>query len=103
MDKESQTNPVHHLGFGKGQSLADKACQALAQRVVPALDMRGLTGVFATSCMLFVRDHLLISLPKIRVAVPVLISRRDCVPQLAAGLLAPVADDKGHHLARRAR
>src|SRR5215475_6079493 len=39
--------------------------------------MRCLTGVFATSRMLLVGEHLLIGLPKVRVAVPVLIGRWD--------------------------
>jgi hypothetical protein len=102
MKKQTQTNLVHHLRLGKRQGLAHKARQALAQGVIPALDVRRLPGVFATRRMLLIGDHLLIGVPEIRIAVPRLIASWDCLPQLATGLFTAVTDDEGHHLTRGA-
>ena len=101
MNKQSQTNLMHCLGFRERQTLADEARQPLTQRVVPSLDMSRLPRILAASGVLFIRDDLVIGLPEIRVAMPCLISFRNCFPELAASLLAAVADDISHDLARR--
>lgn len=102
MDEQSQTNLMHHIGLREGQSLADKPRQPLSQGIIPTLDVSRLPGVFATSEVLFIGNDLLIGVPEIRVAIPCPVDLRDCCPQLAAGLLAAVANHKSDHLSGRA-
>src|SRR5690349_7904907 len=101
MQKQSQTNLMHYLGFGKRQALAHEASQPLTQRVVPSLDVRRLPRILATSRVLLIGDNLVIGFPEIRVAMSRLISFRDCCPELATSLLTAVADDVSHDLACR--
>jgi predicted amidohydrolase len=82
MQKEAQTKLVHLLRLGKRQGLAHKACESLSQRVVPALDMGGLPGLFAARRMVLVGQDFLIGFPKVRKAMPAPKHRRNALPQL---------------------
>ena len=52
------------LDFGKGQRLAHKAAQLLAQRIIPTLDMRRLSRVFADASVVAAK-HILVRLPEV--------------------------------------
>ena len=101
MKKQAQTSFVHQLRFREGQRFSDKARQPLAQRIVPALDMCGLPGIFATRRMLFCRDHFLIRFPEIAVAMSAAVGRGHALPKLATGGGTSISNKVGDDLARR--
>ncbi len=98
MNEQSQTNLMHPLRLRERQRLSDEACQALAKCVVPPLDMRRQSAVFAARRMLLCRDHLAISLPEVSVTMSRLISGWEALPQLLASRLRAVAHDIRHDL-----
>ncbi len=53
IEKEQKTRLVHHHGLGKRQCHAHKTGLSLAQRVLPALDMGGFSGLFTHRRVLF--------------------------------------------------
>ena len=61
--------------------------------------MIGFAAAFADAAMRFFRKHQGIGIPEIAETVTPLISIRDALPKLAAGLFAPVSNDKGNDLA----
>jgi hypothetical protein len=62
MQKEAQTQLVHHLALRKRQTLSDEASKPLAQGVVPSLDMCRQASLFAHCRMVRRRDDHLSSL-----------------------------------------
>jgi hypothetical protein len=70
MEKELETSIMHHQRFGEGQRLADKASQALSERIIPTLHVSRFTGFLSGSRVLVFRDYCLISWPEIGETVP---------------------------------
>lgn len=78
--------------FGKGQGLACKASQALAQRVVKALQITGLATAFVDDAMAVAGQHVYIGLPAIRVTKGTLpIDSRHFRPQGSGTLAATIS------------
>ena len=61
--------------------------------------MIGFAGAFADAAMRFFRKHQGIRTPEIAETVTPFISIGNAFPQLATGLFAPIANDKGNDLA----
>ncbi len=97
MKKQAQATFVHQLRFREGERFSNKAREPLAQRIVPAFDMCDLPGIFATRRMLLCREHFLIRLPEIAVAMSAAIGWGHALPKLApsggASLSNKVCDD----------
>ena len=85
--------------LGEGEGLADKAPDALAQSVVPALHVRGLPALLADTAVSLLREHRRVGLPEVAEAVALAVGLRHSRPKSPAGLLAVVAVDEGHDLA----
>ncbi len=84
MDEEADGNLMHFIGFGKGEGAAHKASHALAQGIVPTLDMVRLAALLAAVMLLCWHD-LSIGRPEVAVAKAMLVSRSNATPQHAAG------------------
>ena len=98
MKEEQETGFVHDLGLGKRESHADKAGQALTQRVVPTLNMGGFSRLFAHGGMLLLGDDSSIHSQKVRKAMALAIRLRNRLPQPLARLFAPIPNSIRHHL-----
>ena len=98
MEKETQTRFMHQPRFGEGKRLANKTSQPLSQRIIPALYMRGCSCFLSCRCMLLFRNHCLIGLPKVAVAMSFPIGWWNGFPQGAAGLFTAISYGIGHHL-----
>ena len=90
MEKEQKTRLVHHHGLGKGQRHAHKTGESLAQGVIPALDMGGFSGLFASRRVLLLRDDRSIDSQKVGEALALAILLRDRLLQPLARLFAPI-------------
>ncbi len=77
MQKETQTDVVHLLGLGEGQTLPDEASESLAQGVVPPLDRRRPAGLFAPGRVLRGRDDQLVRFPEVAVTMTTAIEGGD--------------------------
>jgi DDE domain len=86
---------VHDLGLGEGQRNVHKTGEALAQRVIPALDMRGLSGLFAHSCMPLLGVDRSIDVQKVGEALAQAILQWNGLPQPLARLFAPIPNGRG--------
>ena len=60
MEVKFKNKLMNHCGFGKRKSLANKACQPLAQGVIPAFNMGSLTAPLANTVMRLGGKNLLI-------------------------------------------
>ena len=98
MDEQLQGQLVKVVGLGKGQCFAHKASQALAQGVMPAFDVRSLSGFLANGAVrVSVKGHL-ISLPEIAAGTTGLVALGDEMAQSPATVGAAVADEAGDDL-----
>ncbi len=88
--------------LGKGQGFADEAGQPLAQRIVPAFHVSGLTTFFAYAAMCFIGKDLAVCLPEVVESQTPLVLVRNLVPQVPTGLFAAVANHESDDLARAA-
>ncbi len=79
MNEEFNGDFVHCIDFGKGQGAAHQPSQALAQRVVEALDVVGL-ALPLTGMMLVWRQDGLIGFPKVAVTQTVFVAVRNALP-----------------------
>ena len=86
------------LGLGERKRFAHKPAQPLAQRVVPALDMRSLSRVLADASVTLAK-HLRVSLPKVTHRLRMGICRWDVFLNFFTSLCAAPAYGIGHHLA----
>ena len=89
---------MHDLGLGKRESHADKAGQALTQRVVPTLDMGGFSRSLPTAVCCSSGMTAAYTLKKSRLAMALAIRLRNCLPQPLARLFAPIPNSIRHHL-----
>ncbi len=101
MQKQAQADVVHPLALGKRYRLADEAPEALAQGVVPPLDVRAEPGVFPARRMLLICHHGLLRFPEVAVAVGTAVGLGNLPLQLLTGGPAAVANHVGHNLPRR--
>jgi len=99
VQKQAQAEVVHRLTLGKRERLPDEASESLPQGIIPPLDVRCLTRVFAARRMLLIWNHLLIGLPEVTVAVRGAVRFRNLLPQLLTSGAAAVADNIGYDLA----
>ncbi len=104
MDEEFEGNRVKLIGLGEREGLTNKACEALPQGVVPALDMRGLPGLLAHGVVVACQGtkDLLLCLPEVTEGRAVAVRGGNPTPQAPTTLLAAVTDEVGHHLPRAA-
>jgi hypothetical protein len=86
--------------FRERERVADKLPPSLAQRVVPALQVRRLARSFAPRPLLRLRDHGPIRLPEVRVAGRFAPRRGDLLAQKTATLFTAVAQATGDPWAR---
>ena len=100
MQKEEEASLVHDLGLGKGQRHAHKTGEALAQRVIPALHMSGLSRLFAHSRVLLLGNHASIYFQKVRKAMTLAILLRNRLPQPLTRLFTPLPNRIRHYLTR---
>ena len=87
-------------GFGERECFANKASHALAQREIEAFDVIGFSFLFAARLMLIVRNDLLVSVPKVAVALERLVSRWYFVPQRQATHFIALPKVPGYDLTR---
>jgi hypothetical protein len=99
-DEQSQTDFMHQQRLRERKGLPDKTCQALTQCIVKSLHMSRLSRLFSDCSMLFGWDNALICRPEICVTDTTTIARWYRTPELSAGHLAPITDDKRHNLPR---
>ncbi len=102
VQKEEQTVLVHDFTLGKGERLAHEPRQALTQRIVPALNVIGLTTVFTTSTMLLLGQHLAVTVPEVAIQQTMTIAQGDALPEQTTGLGTAVTHGVGHNLPRAA-
>ena len=100
MEEEEQARLMHQHRLGKGQRHAHKTGEALAQRVIPALHMSGLSRLFAHSRVLLLGNHASIYFQKVRKAMAVAIRLRNRLPQPLTRLFTPLPNCIRHHLTR---
>ena len=100
VQKQVQTQFMHLIRFRERERLAHEASKSLPQRVVPALDVRGLARLFPYGCMLRWRNDHLVGVPKIAKAMCGAIRNWHALPQRAARRFRAVTDDVGDHLPR---
>ena len=101
MQKKAQTQFMHPIRFRERERLTDEPSESLPQRIVPALDVCGLTRCFAHGSMLLCRDDQLIRGPPIAKAMCGAVRRRNALPQRAARRFRAVANHIGAYLPRR--
>ena len=100
MDEQLQGQLVKAVGLGKRARFAHKAGQALAQRVVPTLDVCGLSAFLAHGAVgLWVKGRL-IRLPQVAAGATSPVALGDALAQSPATVGAAVADEVGDNLAR---
>ena len=78
----------------------DEASQALAQRVVKSFHMCGFSRFFSDCFMLLVGNDRLIGRPEIRIAGSLAVDLWNGAPELLTRDFIPIAEGKGHNLAR---
>ena len=98
--KEEQASFMHDHRLGKGQCHAHKTGQSLAQRIIPALDMGGFSGLFAHRNVLFLGNHCCVGGPEVREAMPLAIPLWNGFPQPLTRPFAPIPNRIRHHLPR---
>ena len=98
MKKEEQARFVHDHRPGKGQCHAHKTGQSLAQRIIPALDMGGFSGLFAHRNVLFLGNHCRVGGPEVREAMLLAIPLWNGFPQPLTRLFAPIPNRIRHYL-----
>ena len=86
------------LDLGKGKRFAHKPAQPLAQRVVPALDMRRFSRVLANASVILAK-HQLVRLPKVAHRQRLSVCWRYALLELFASVCAAPAHGIGHHFA----
>ena len=89
---------MHRLRFGKGQGLAHEASESLSQGVVPALNMRGLSRLFAAGRMLLVGQDFLISVPEVGKTMTAAKSFREALPESLTSGGTAITCDVGNDL-----
>src|SRR5215470_2779550 len=89
---------MHQQRLRERKGLPNKACQALAQRIVKSFHMGGLSRLLPDCSMLFGRNNTLICHPEIRIADTTPIGRWYRTPELSAGRLALITQDECHDL-----
>jgi hypothetical protein len=87
------------ISLRKGQRFTCVTSQPLSQRVIPSLLVSRLAGFFTHQLMGLFREHIGIGFPEIAERLALLIAFRGQLPQLAAGLLTAITDDKSDNLA----
>src|SRR3989442_2983773 len=102
MEKEEKPRFVHQRRLGKRQRPADKAGQAVTQRVIPALDMSRFSRLFSYSCVLLLRNHRLVGCPEVGEAMPLTIEVWNALPQSLARPFTPIPNGIANHLTRLA-
>ena len=100
MDEQPQGQFVKSVGLGEGKCLANKARQALAQSVVPALNVGGLSRFFAHRAVSLSLKYQLISFPEVAVGATRFVVFGNAIPQSAATVSTAITDEVGHDLAR---
>ena len=80
VEEELQACLVHLVQLGERKRLSDKACQTLAQGVVPPLHMRQLSALLAYRLMALLGDDRPICLPEIAIATYPFVSFGDPLP-----------------------
>ncbi len=98
MQKEEEACLVHDLRLGKGERHAHKTGEALAQRVIPALHMSGLSRLFAYSRVLLFGNHAHIDFQKVGKAMALAILLRNRLPQPLTRLFTPLPNCIRHYL-----
>lgn len=80
-DKPARDEFMIAFGFGKGQGFANKATNALAERVIPAFLVSSLPRFLADTAMSTFWEDSLVSLPKIAVGATATVGTRNGIPQ----------------------
>jgi hypothetical protein len=86
------------LDFGKGNGFANKPAKPLAQRIIPALDMRSLSRVLADASVSAAK-HIFVRLPKVTDRLCAAISLRHVFLELFTNICATPANGIGHDFA----
>jgi len=89
---------MHDLALGKRERLSHQPPQALAQRVVEALNVAGLSLALVRGPMEPGWQYDLVGVPEVREAALLAIGGRDAVPEAATGLYGALADGMAHDL-----
>jgi hypothetical protein len=76
---------------GERQRFADKASQALSERIIPTFHVSRFTSFSSSSSMLVFWDHGLVGHPKIGKTVACTIDVWNGLPQASAGLLDSIS------------
>lgn len=87
------------LGLGKRQRFAHKPAQALAQRVVPSLDVGRFSGLLADTAVILAK-HRLVRLPEVAHRLRMAVRWRYVLLEFLASVCAAPAHGIGHDLAR---
>ena len=98
-DKQPQAGLMQQIGFREGQGLAHQTTEPLPQRVIQALDMGRLAGVFTYRAVLTRRNDLLVRLPEIGVTDAAPIGTWNTPPQPPTGCFRTVTHGVPYHLA----
>ena len=99
MQKKPQTQLMHLIRLGEGETLSPEAAKPLPQDVVPSFHVCRPAGFFARRRVLLRRDDQLVGLPEVAIAMTLTISDGDARPQLLATGFASVANKVGNYLA----
>jgi hypothetical protein len=89
---------MHQQRLRERKRLPNKACQALAQRIVKSFHMGGLSRLLPDCSMLLGRNHAVICRPEICIADTTPIAGWYRTPELSAGRRAPITQDECHDL-----
>ena len=93
---------MHLVRVGKGERLANVACQALPKRAIAPFPMRGLIRLFADPLMAACAEQKLVGMPEVTEGVALALALRHLFPQALETLRATVTHGVGHTLARAA-
>ena len=97
-DKPFSDTIMPTISFGKRQRVAYIAGHALTERMIPALLMGRLTGLFADTTRSFPGKHGLIGAPKVAVAGALTKCGWNPMPQASTGAFTVVANHKGQNV-----
>jgi hypothetical protein len=102
VDEEFESNEVELVRLGEGEGLAYKAGEALAQGIIPTLDMCGQPRLFTDRLVVApeAAEDLVIGGPEVAEGCAVPISGRNPLPPSPATGRAAIADEVGYDLSR---
>lgn len=99
-DKEPCHDFVHAVRLRKRPCSSDESCARLSQGAGPTFHVIGLPATFADTFVCLGRRGQLASLPEVAAPPATFVRRRNVLPQVATGRVAPISNHNDRDLAR---